>query len=184
MALGTNISKLTQNVDVLFVNAGFGKYAPIEDIDETHIDEMYNAMVKGTLFTVQQTLPFMKRGSSIILNTSIVTEIGMPNSSVYSACKAAVQSFVKTFAADLAPKGIRVNAVSPGPIETNYFDRSNLNPKQAEEIGKSVMPRVSLKRFGKGFEVAKAVTFLASDEASFINGTEISVNGGFPQVWV
>lgn len=172
------------SLDILYVNAGIGKYAPIEMIDEQHFDEMFNILVKGTLFTVQQLLPLMKRGSTIILNTSIVTKIGMPNSSVYSAAKSAVQSFLKTFAAELAPKGIRINAVSPGPIETNYFQRSNLTPEQYEQFTASFAPEVPLGRFGQPEEVAKVISFLASDESSFMHGSEVFVDGGFPDIRV
>lgn len=153
-------------------------------IDEQHFDEMFNILVKGTLFTVQQLLPLMKSGSTIILNTSIVTKIGMPNSSVYSAAKSAVQSFLKTFAAELAPKGIRINAVSPGPIETNYFQRSNLTPEQYEQFTASFAPEVPLGRFGQPEEVAKVISFLASDESSFMHGSEVFVDGGFPDIRV
>lgn len=172
------------SLDILYVNAGIGKYAPIELIDEKHFDELFNIIVKGTLFTVQQLLPLMKRGSAIILNTSIVTEIGMPNSAIYSAAKAAVQSFLKTFAAELAPKGIRINAVSPGPIETNYFQRSNLTLEQYEQFKASFAPQVPLARFGQPEEVAKVVSFLASDESSFMHGSEVFVDGGFPKIRV
>ncbi len=183
-ALEGSVAAITPKIDVLYVNAGFGKYASLENVDEAHIDEMVNVLVKGTLFTVQQVLPLMTAGSSVILNTSIVTEVGMPDSSVYSACKAAVQSFVKTFASELSPKGIRVNAVSPGPIATNYFDRSNLSEEQVEALAGDVLAQVPLARFGEPSEVAKAVSFLASDDAFFIHGTEIFVDGGFPKVRV
>ncbi|PSL46278.1 NAD(P)-dependent dehydrogenase (short-subunit alcohol dehydrogenase family) [Chitinophaga niastensis] len=182
MSLSQKVQAISPKIDILYVNAGFGKYAPIQDISEEHFDEQFNVLVKGTLFTVQQMLPLMKEGGSIILNTSVVTEIGMPNSSVYSAAKAAVQSLVKTFASELAAKKIRINAVSPGPIETNYFDRSNLSPEQIKNTVAYVIPQVPLARFGQPEEVAKAVTFLASDGASFIHGTEISVDGGFPRI--
>ncbi|NSL85304.1 SDR family oxidoreductase [Chitinophaga solisilvae] len=182
LLLGKKVNGITPHIDVLFVNAGFGKYAPIESIDETHFDEQFNVLVKGTLFTVQQLLPLMKAGSSIILNTSIVTEVGLQNSAVYSAAKAAVQSFVKSFAAELGPRNIRVNAVSPGPISTNYFDRSNLTAEQVQGMTDWVLPQVSLARFGQPAEVAKAVTFLASDNASFMHGTEMYVDGGFPRI--
>jgi NAD(P)-dependent dehydrogenase (short-subunit alcohol dehydrogenase family) len=176
--LREKVKAITPRIDVLFVNAGFGKYASIEQIDENHFDEQFNVLVKGTLFTVQQILPLMKEGGSIILNTSIVTQVGMQNSSVYSACKSAVQSFVKTFASELASKKIRINAVSPGPIQTNYFDRSNLTEDQIESIAGAIFPQIPLGRFGQPSEVAKTVTFLASEDASFIHGSEIFVDGG------
>jgi NAD(P)-dependent dehydrogenase (short-subunit alcohol dehydrogenase family) len=117
--LAEKVKVLTGKVDVLFVNAGYGKFAPIEQIGEAHFDEQFNVLVKGTLFTVQSVLPLMHEGSSIILNTSVVTEKGMQGASVYSAAKSAVQSFVKTFAAELSARKIRLNAVSPGP---NRYD--------------------------------------------------------------
>jgi len=132
---------------------------------------------------------FSDQGAQVILTgrtketvEQTVAEIGMANSSVYSAAKAAVQSFTKTFAAELISKNIRVNAVSPGPIETNYFDRSNLSEEQVQQFTTSFAPQVPIKRFGQALEVAQAVLFLASDDSSFIVGTEISVDGGFPKI--
>lgn len=180
--LGEKVKAQSPQIDILYVNAGFGKYAPIEFITEDHFNEQFDVLVKGSLFAVQQILPLMPEGSSIILNTSIVTEVGMPNSAVYSAAKAAVQSFVKTFAAELAPKKIRVNAVSPGPIQTNFFDKTGLTQEQIQDFAEAVLPQVPLARFGQPQEVAKVVTFLASDEASFIYGSEVFVDGGFPKI--
>lgn len=164
------------------MNAGYGKFAPLEHISEAHFDEQFNILVKGTLFTVQQILPLMKEGASIILNTSIVTEIDMPNSAVYSAAKAAVQSFVKTLAAELAPKKIRINAVSPGPIQTNFFDKTGLAQEQIQAFAGAILPQIPLARFGEASEIAKVVNFLASADASFMHGTEVFVDGGFPKI--
>lgn len=180
--LQQEIKAHVNHLDIVFVNAGFGKYAPLEGIDEMHYSEMFDTLVRGTLFTVQQVVPLLRPNSAIVLNTSIVTEIGMPNSSVYSAAKAAVQSFTKTFASELISKGIRVNAVSPGPIQTNYFDRSNLSKEQVEQFTTSFAPQVPIQRFGSPTEVAEAVLFLASEAASFVVGTELSVDGGFPKI--
>lgn len=182
LRLQAAVSALSPHIDVLFVNAGYGKYAPIEAIDEAHFDEQFNVLVKGTLFTVQQILPLMGPGASVILNTSIVTEVGMPNASVYSAAKAAVQSLVKTLAAELAAKNVRINAISPGPIQTNFFDKTGLTPEEAQDYAGAVLPQVPLGRFGQPTEVATAVTFLASDGASFMHGTEVFVDGGFPKI--
>lgn len=182
MNFRNEIRQLTGHVDILFVNAGYVNYAPIELIDETHFDSQFNVIVKGTLFTVQQILPLMKEGGSIILNTSIVTEIGMPSSSVYSAAKAAVQSFVKTFAADLSKRNIRVNGISPGPIKTNWSDKAGLSKEQVNELEASLVPQVPLKRMGQPSDIAKVVTFLSSGDSSFMQGAEIFVNGGFPLV--
>lgn len=182
LSINENINSISPRIDILYVNAGFGKYAPIEAVTEEHFDDMFNVLVKGTLFTVQQVLPLMGEGSSIILNSSNVTKMGMQNSSVYSAAKSAILSFVKTFAAELSSRNIRINAVSPGPVSTNYFDRSNLSKNQIDSIVEYVLPQVALKRFAQPSEIAKVVTFLASDDASFIQGAEISVDGGFPEV--
>lgn len=180
--LQEKVKAFSAQIDILYVNAGYGKYAPLEHIDEAHFDEQFNILVKGSLFTVQQILPLMKEGGSIILNTSIVTEIGMPNSAVYSAAKAAVQSFVKTLAAELAPKKIRINAVSPGPIQTNFFDKTGLTQEQIQAFAGAVLPQVPLARFGEASEIAKVVSFLASADASFMHGTEVFVDGGFPKI--
>jgi NAD(P)-dependent dehydrogenase (short-subunit alcohol dehydrogenase family) len=179
--LADRVKALTGKVDVLFVNAGYGKFAPIDQIDEAHFDEQFNVLVKGTLFTVQSILPLMVEGSSIILNTSVVTEKGMQGASVYSAAKSAVQSFVKTFASELSARKIRLNAVSPGPIETDFFNKTGMNEEQIQGFAGAVLPQVPIGRFGKSHEVAKAVTFLASDDASYMHGTEIFVDGGMVQ---
>ncbi|MBZ4188103.1 SDR family oxidoreductase [Niabella beijingensis] len=182
MTLREKTAAIFPAIDILYVNAGIGKYASLEQIDESHFDEMFNIMVKGTLFTVQQLLPMVRPGGAIILNTSIVTQVGMPYAAVYSAAKAAVQSFLKTFAAELAPRQIRINAVSPGPIQTNYLDRSNLSPEQAETFARSFAPEIPVGRFGQPEEVAKVISFLASDAASFMHGAEVFVDGGFPTI--
>lgn len=182
MQLNKKVQAISPHIDILFVNAGYLKFAPIEQIDEAHFDELFDVLVKGTLFTVQQILPLMKDGGSIILNTSIVTEIGLPAASVYSAAKAAVQSFVKTFASDLSGRKIRVNAVSAGSIQTNWTERTGLNKDQVQQFEASILPQIPLARFGQPVDVAKAVTFLASDDSSFMQGTEIFVNGGFPMI--
>jgi NAD(P)-dependent dehydrogenase (short-subunit alcohol dehydrogenase family) len=179
--LAEKVKALTGKVDVLFVNAGYGKFAPIEQIDEAHFDEQFNVLVKGTLFTVQSILPLMGEGSSIVLNTSVVTEKGMQGASVYSAAKGAVKSFVKTFAAELSARKIRLNAVSPGPIETDFFNKTGMSEEQINGFAGAVLPQVPLGRFGKASEIAKAVTYLASEDASFIHGTEIYVDGGMVQ---
>jgi NAD(P)-dependent dehydrogenase (short-subunit alcohol dehydrogenase family) len=181
-ALAGRIKLLVGNIDVLFVNAGYGKFAPLGQIDEAHFDEQFNVLVKGTLFTVQHLAPLMREGGSVVLNTSVVTEVGMPGAAVYSAAKAAVQSLVKTLAAEFAPQKIRVNAVSPGPIETDFFNKTGMNEAEINGFAGAVLPQVPLARFGQPSEVAKAVTFLASDDASYLLGTELFVDGGMTQI--
>ena len=178
MLLHEQVKQHTENIDFLFVNAGYGKFAPVEFADETHFDELFNMLVKGTFFTVQQTLPLMKKGSAVVFNTSFVTEVGMTNFSVYSAAKSAVQSFIKTFAAEFTEKGIRVNGISPGHIKTNIFNNTGLNTEQIEGAIQSIIPTIPFKRLGEPTEIANAVLFLASQEASYIHGTELTVDAG------
>jgi NAD(P)-dependent dehydrogenase (short-subunit alcohol dehydrogenase family) len=176
--LQEQVKQYTDNVDLLFANAGYGKFAPVEFADEAHFDELFNTLVKGTFFTVQQILPLMKKGSAIVLNTSVVTEMGMQNFSVYSAAKSAVQSFIKTFASELTEKGIRVNGISPGHIKTNIFNNTGLNAEQIDGAIQSIIPTIPFKRLGESDEIANAVLFLASQEASYIHGAELKVDAG------
>lgn len=176
--LTEKLAALTDTIDVVYANAGYGKFAPIEAVDAAQFDEIFNMLVKGTYFTVQKALPFMKEGSAIILNTSVVTEYGSAGFSVYPAAKSAVKSLIKSFAAEFIPKGIRVNGVSPGYIATNIFNNTGLTPEQVEGAVSSITPTLPLKRFGTPDEIAAAVLFLASDEASYIHGAELAVDGG------
>jgi NAD(P)-dependent dehydrogenase (short-subunit alcohol dehydrogenase family) len=137
-----------------------------------------NVNVKGVYFTVQKVLPILNDGGSIIFNTSINAHVGMPNSSVYASSKAAVLSLNKVFATELAPRKIRVNAVSPGPVETPLYGKLGLQKEEVEGFGSILGEKILLKRFGQASEIAKTVGFLASDDASFITGTEIVVDGG------
>jgi NAD(P)-dependent dehydrogenase (short-subunit alcohol dehydrogenase family) len=176
--LRKRVAMHTNGLDILFVNAGYGKFAPIEMVDEAHFDELFNLLVKGTFFTVQQLLPLMNPESSIILNTSFVTAFGIENFSVYSAAKSAVQSFIKTFSSECTTKKIRVNGISPGYIKTNIFNNTGLTPDQIEGAVQGIIPTLPFKRFGEPAEIAKTVLFLASTDASYIHGTEIVVDGG------
>ena len=176
--LQEQVKQYTDTIDFLFVNAGYGRFSSIEGADENHFDELFNMLVKGSFFTVQQILPLMKNGSSIVLNTSFVTEIGTSNFSVYSAAKSAVKSFIKTFAAELTEKGIRVNGISSGHIKTNIFNNTGLNTEQIEGAIESIIPTIPFKRLGEPTEIANAVLFLASDDASYIHGTELTVDAG------
>lgn len=172
----------TDKLDILFINAGYCKFSPIEMVNEEQFDELFDMLVKGTFFTVQQLLPIINEGGSIILNTSVVTEIGYSNMSVYSAAKSAVQSFIKTFATEFTSKNIRVNGISPGYIKTNGFDKTGLTDEQAAGLITSIIPTLPFKRFGEASEIAKTLTFLASDDASYIHGVEITVDGGLSNI--
>lgn len=178
LQLQQQVKAYTSSIDLLFVNAGYGRFGSIEQVDEAHFDELFNMLVKGTFFTVQQLLPLMNPGSSIILNTSFVADIGTPNFSVYSAAKAAVQSFILTFAAELTAKNIRVNGISPGHIKTNIFNNTGLNTEQIDQAIQGIIPTIPFKRLGEPSEIASAVLFLASQEASYIHGTELRVDAG------
>lgn len=178
LLLKEQVRQYTDNIDLLFANAGYGKFAPVEFADEAHFDELFNVLVKGVFFTVKQILPLMKNGSAVVFNSSIVTEVGTPNFSVYSAAKSAVQSFIKTFAAEFTEKGIRVNGISPGYIKTNGFNNTGLSPEQIAAAVQGIIPTIPFKRFGEPAEIANAVLFLASQEASYIHGTELKVDAG------
>jgi len=169
-------------IDVLFVNAGVAKFVPVGQADETHFDEIFDINAKGAYFTIQKALPYLNNGASIVLNTSVAGIKGTPNASVYSATKAALRSFSRTLAVELVERGIRINSVAPGPIETPIFERVGLSKDQVDEFSKDILGKVPLKRFGKAEEVASAVAFLASSDASYITGVELHVDGGMGQV--
>ncbi|PWN62509.1 SDR family oxidoreductase [Chryseobacterium viscerum] len=178
MSLQQEVRKYTEHIDLVFANAGYGKFVPVEYVDENQFDELFNVLVKGPFFTVQQMLPLMKSGSSVIFNTSVATDVAMPNFSVYSAAKSAVKSFIKTFAVELTGRGIRVNGVSPGHIKTNIFNNTGLTGEQIESAIDDIIPTIPFKRQGEPSEIANVVLFLASEEASYIHGAEIKVDAG------
>jgi NAD(P)-dependent dehydrogenase (short-subunit alcohol dehydrogenase family) len=169
-------------LDVVFANAGVAKYAPFGTITEDLYDSIFNINVKGLLFTVQKALPLLADGASIILNASIVASKGLPANSVYSATKAAVRSFARTWTTDLKDRRIRVNAVSPGAIDTPGLSNLLASADVGEERLKMISNTVPLGRFGTPDEIAQAVVFLASHDSSYITGTELFVDGGFAQV--
>jgi len=167
-------------IDVLFANAGGGEFAPLGSVTEEHFDKIFGINVKGLLFTVQKALPLFQDGGSIILNASIAGSKGMEAFSVYSATKAAVRSFARSWTVDLKQRKIRVNAVSPGPIQTPAIDR--LAGEEGDQLRAGLASMVPLGRVGTGDEVASAALFLASDDSSFITGIELFVDGGAAQV--
>jgi NAD(P)-dependent dehydrogenase (short-subunit alcohol dehydrogenase family) len=180
--LFAQIKREKGKLDIVFANAGVATYAPIGAITEEHYDSIFNINVKGLLFTVQKALPLLPDGASVILNASIVASKGLPSNSVYSATKAAIRSFARTWTTDLKNRRIRVNAVSPGPIETPGLNNLVASTGAGEERLKMLSNNVPLGRLGTPDEIAKAVVFLASDDSSYVTGTELFVDGGFAQV--
>ncbi len=170
-------------LDIIFANAGTGEFAPLGAITEEHFDKQFNVNVRGVLFSVQKSLPLMNRGGSIVLNASIVSSTGSPAFSVYSATKAAVRSFARTWCVDLKDRGIRVNAISPGVVPTPGYNNSlGLTPEQVDQLVQSSIGNIPLGRPGTTDEIAKAVLFLASEDSSYVNGIELFVDGGLAQI--
>ena len=176
------IEREKDRLDVVFANAGIAKYTPLGDITEEFYDSIFDTNVKGLLFTVQKALPLLPNGASIILAASIVASKGLAANSVYSATKAAVRSFARTWTTDLKDRRIRVNAVSPGSIDTPGLSHLLGSSETGQQRLKMVSTAIPLGRLGKPEEVARLVVFLASDEASYITGTESFVDGGMAQV--
>jgi len=169
-------------IDILFANAGTAELAPLGAITEEHFDKIFGVNVKGLLFTVQKALPLFRDSGSIILNASIVASKGLEASSVYSATKAAVRSFARTWTVDLKGRGIRVNAISPGPIDTPGINNLGQTAEQIEEFKKNIVATVPMGRMGDPDEIAKAALFLASDDSSYVTGVELFVDGGMAQI--
>lgn len=180
--LFAQIKREKGKLDVVFANAGVARYAPFGKIAEEHYDSMFNTNVKGVFFTVQKALPLMPDGASIILSASVVASKGVPASSVYSATKAAVRSFARTWTTDLKDRRIRVNAVSPGLIDTPGLNDLMASSDAAEERRTAISKSIPLGRLGTADEIANVVVFLASDDSSYIAGTELFVDGGRAQV--
>jgi NAD(P)-dependent dehydrogenase (short-subunit alcohol dehydrogenase family) len=169
-------------LDVIFANAGIGEVAPVADVTEDQFDRQFGVNVKGLYFTVQKALPLLRDGASIILNSSIAGTKGMEAMSVYSATKAAVRSLARSWTNDLRSRKIRVNSLSPGPIETPIFGKMGLNQEQANGFKQALPGMVPLGRMGTSEEIAKTVLFLASDDSSYITGIDLVVDGGMAQI--
>jgi NAD(P)-dependent dehydrogenase (short-subunit alcohol dehydrogenase family) len=180
--LFAQIKREKGKLDIVFANAGVAKYAPFGKITEELYDSIFNTNVKGLLFTVQKALPLLPDGASIILNASIVASKGLSANSVYSATKAAVRSFARTWTTDLKDRCIRVNAVSPGSIDTPGLNDLLASSETGQQRLKMISNSVPLGRLGTPDEIARAVVFLASDDSSYVTGTELFVDGGFAQV--
>ena len=180
-ALATRATAEFGTFDLLFVNAGFSLFAPLASTTEATFDEMFNLNAKGPFFAVQKLAPLLTDGGAVVLTTSTANVKGMPMIAAYGGAKAALRSFARTFAAELLPRGIRVNAVSPGPIETPIIGKAFPDKATADHLTAQMRAAVPMKRFGTAEEVARAVLFLAFD-ATFTTGLELPVDGGWSQL--
>ncbi|MGK0212159.1 MAG: NAD(P)-dependent dehydrogenase (short-subunit alcohol dehydrogenase family) [Polaribacter sp.] len=176
--LVAQVKKDFGKVDILFVNAGIFQAAPIGQISEEMFDHQMGINFKGAFFTTEKFLPILNDGASIINLSSINAYTGMPNTAVYAASKAALNSFTRTAATELAPRKIRVNAINPGPVSTPIYGKTGMAEEQINGFAEALQNRIPLKRFGQPEDIAKLVSFLASDDASFITGSEYNIDGG------
>ena len=176
------ISRKVGKIDILFLNAGMAKFGPVESVDEETFDEMLNVNLKGLFFNIQHALPVLNDHASIVLNTTVGDQKGFPGTSVYSATKAAVRSLARTLSAELVSRGIRVNAVAPGPIETPLFGKVGVPAEGIPQMKEGFREVVPMKRFGSAEEVAKAALFLGSEDSSYVLGAELMVDGGMTQL--
>jgi NAD(P)-dependent dehydrogenase (short-subunit alcohol dehydrogenase family) len=179
--LYAQVRKEKGRVDIVFANAGLGTRGMIGEITEEQFDFIFGINVRGLLFTVQKALPLMPDGGSILLNASVASVSGMPTAGLYAATKAAVRSFARTWTAELSPRGIRVNVISPGWTDTEIVGRS-MTPEQAQYFKAAIPPTVPLGRMGRPEEIAKVAVFLASEESSYVTGVELFVDGGLGQI--
>lgn len=181
-ALAAALAEQAIKLDAVFINAGVAKFAPMDQVDESLWDLTFNTNVKGAYFQLQALLPYLNKGASIVLNGSINAHIGMPNSSVYAASKAALITLARTLSAELLPSGVRVNVVSPGPVQTPLYGKLGMDAAQLEATAAQIQAQVPLGRFGRPDEVAATVLHLSSPESGFVVGTEIVIDGGMSQL--
>jgi NAD(P)-dependent dehydrogenase (short-subunit alcohol dehydrogenase family) len=181
-ALAAALTSRNIKLDAVFINAGIAKFSTFPDVSEAFWDESFDTNVKGAYFQIQALLPLLNRGAAIVLNGSINAHIGMPNSSVYAASKAALISFAKTLSAELLPLGVRVNVVSPGPVTTPLYGKLGFDAATLETVAAQIQNQIPLRRFGKPEEIAATVLHLSASESGFIVGTEIIADGGMSQL--
>ncbi|MGZ3451985.1 MAG: SDR family oxidoreductase [Polyangiales bacterium] len=181
-ALVAEVKQRHGAVDVLFVNAGIAQFRPFSDVDEAFFDRILDVNLKGAFFTVQRFSPILRDGASVLLNTSVVDEKGMANTAVYAASKAGLRSLARTLSTELAPRRIRVNAVSPGPIKTPIMGKLGFDQATLTALEEQLVASVPMKRLGSAEEVAQVALFLASSDSSFVLGSEIAVDGGLTQL--
>jgi NAD(P)-dependent dehydrogenase (short-subunit alcohol dehydrogenase family) len=178
--LPAQVKAHVESIDIIFINAGIAQFTPFESVTEAFFDQSINTNVKGAFFTIQALLPLVNDGGSIVLNTSINAHVGMPGASIYAATKAALLSLAKNLSAELVGRKIRVNAISPGPIETSLHTSAKLGitEEQLAAMGEGIISQIPVGRFGKPEEIAKAALYFASDDSSFVLGAELIIDGG------
>lgn len=169
-------------LDIIFANAGIAKPMPFAEVDEENINSQIGINLKGVIYTVQKMLPILRNPASIILTSTTLTEQGLAGVSIYSATKAAVRSLARTLSAELVGQGVRVNVISPGPIETPIYGKMGMSAEAMQQLAGTVLGKVPVGRFGQADEVAKAVLFLASDDSSYILGEDLLVDGGMAMI--
>jgi NAD(P)-dependent dehydrogenase (short-subunit alcohol dehydrogenase family) len=177
-ALFEKVKARHKKIDALFVNAGVGKFVPFDQVTEAFYDEIMDINVKGVFFTVQKALPLMSSGAGVVLNASINGHKGMPGTTVYGPAKAAVLNLARTMSADLVSKGIRVNSISPGPIQSAILNRMGMSEDKLKETREWIQGQIPMKRFGTGDEIAEAVLYLCSPAAGFTIGADLVIDGG------
>lgn len=180
--LAESLKRAGVSLDAVFINAGTARFASLEEVDEALWDQTFDTNVKGAYFQIQALLPLLNRGASIVINGSINARIGMPNSSVYAASKAALISLAKTLSSELLPRGVRVNVVSPGPVSTPIYGKLGLDAATLRATAAQIQSQIPLGRFGTPAEIAATVLHLAAPESAFIVGTEIIADGGMSQL--
>jgi len=176
--LGAEVAKLTSRLDGAFLNAGIAQFGPLEAMTPKHFDDQFNVNVRGPYFQLQSLLPLLANPSAVVINASVVAGINFDHASVYSATKAAVVSLGKTLGAELAPRGIRVNTLSPGPVHTPIFGKLGLAEEAARQLVDSLSGATVLQRVGRPEEIAKLARFLLSEDSSFIVGEDVVIDGG------
>ncbi len=181
-AVAARLKKEFGGLDIVFANAGIAKPMPFAEVDEENISSQIDVNLKGVIYTVQKMLPILRKPASIILTSTTLTQQGLAGMSIYSATKAAVRSLARTLSAELVSQGVRVNVISPGPIETPIYGKTGMSAEALQQMAGMVVGKVPVGRFGQSEEVAKAVLFLASDDSSYILGEDILVDGGMAMI--
>lgn len=181
-ALAGAVRDQAGQLDAAFLNAGFGRFHPLAEVSAPEFDAHFDVLVKGPLLQARALAPVIKDGGAVLVTSSVVNAMGLPDAAIYSSAKGAVRTLVRALARELSPRGIRVNAVSPGPIGTGFFERTGMSEEEIEAFGQQILGQVPLGRFGEPHEVAAVATFLMSADASYVTGSEYVVDGGMSEL--